>query len=351
MSVHQTQDLQDVIFFQIVDTIKSNNLHFLDELTKKIGDCSNKINYYSNVLRKSLSNQFGIHNLNDEVGKLCAFLFSEGLYYSSYFIYCFASHDHYVNGFSSGFLKHFIYDYWCFSKKEKKFIPINERNIEMLRVLVSYLNPKEIKKITENMYHILNHLSKDHFIVILNQLKKYPDFSIGDITSDFLIELVSRNDGLIHIIIYEILNDNKNQFELSSFEIGIIKINYLIVQALKKLYILYYQISDFDYLKCKDVTETVKKIMHITLNIFKIFGDSEILYIEYIYNSCENITHWEEVINPLKRRIDELNINQSKMDISTTFKTLNSNYIDQVLDDIKNLEINSNNEEEDEMKY
>lgn len=329
------QDLQDAIFFQIIESIKSNDLQNIDDLVKKIGNYSNKIHYYSHTLRDLLSTMFGPHHINDDVGKFCSFLFKNGLTNASYFIYCLASHDHYVNGFSFGFVKHYIHDHWCYSSD--KFLDIKNRDIKKLRELFSLLDMSQISKVTENIHHIIQHLSYDHFKELVSELRNCDDFLISEVTPQFIIELLYHNDEiLIDFVIFEILNENHYQKKkiarhllhkstLDNFEIGLLRINYLLLETMKILYTMYnHYIQNLDFRNADLKLTLAKRLIAVILNIFKDPTPTEQLFIHNFYESLERIKLWTEVVDPLRIKLIEYiddrmdtaeNIDDSKMSV------------------------------------
>lgn len=314
------QDLQDAVFFQIIESIKVNDLQNINELTKRIGDCSNKIQYYSHVLRDLFTTLFGPHHVNDDVGKFCSFLFQNGLSNASYFIYCLASHDHYVNGFSFGFIRNYVYDHWCYlNGTGDKFLELHDRDINKLRELFSMLDTSQITKATENIHHIIHHLSVEQFMEIMMELKNYEDFLISEVTPQFIIELLShKDDKLIEFIIFEILNENHNEKKktakhfshksiLDNFEIGLVRINYILVETLKILYGMYNH-----YLTLKQYPEAERQLLlgrqliSVILNIFENPNHVEKLFICNLYESLEKIKSWNYVIDSLKDKVNEI---------------------------------------------
>ena len=188
-------DEQDIIFIQILENVKIGNNILADQLILKLGDYTNKAEKYSKYTLSVMVNIIGGHHILDQISGFAANLFADKLYTLSYFIYCMASHVNYVNGFSWGFLHHFIRDQWSHTRDNNHdFIPFEKRNIKMLKYLIHGLDKTQHVKFAEHIQELFYHITPKQFVEILDILKDIPEFSLRNGTHELFIELAKTGD-------------------------------------------------------------------------------------------------------------------------------------------------------------
>ena len=319
MSSYAAQDVQDSIFTQILSAIHNGDAYQLEQLSQKLGDYSNKIHLYSNLMRKQFKSIMNNQHLNDEIGTYCANLFQHGFYYSSHLIYCLASHDQYVDGFTWGFLRHFIHNQWCHaSDGSNRVLQPNERDIELLKRVIMGIGQSQVEKVAENIHHIIHHMTKDQFYQVLHQLKHLVGFSLRNSKDDLLIEMAIRqDDGLIEVIVNDILHGNHGhgtpEFtipgteEMDNVEVGFSFLLHVIPQALRKLHLHYEQfLAQGNHQKANEVLEVAHKIIHFALQVCAFSDDMEHGYLSDLWDDLETIHSWDSIVGPIHHKIQEL---------------------------------------------
>uniref|UniRef100_A0A6C0BCS8 Uncharacterized protein n=1 Tax=viral metagenome TaxID=1070528 RepID=A0A6C0BCS8_9ZZZZ len=324
--MNANHDGQDEIFSQIILNIKTSNNHPAEVLSKSLGDYTSKVPKYSQIMRDLMTDIFLIQiKLNDTVGAFCAHLFHEGMYHLSHLIYCLGSHEKYIDGFTWGFLRNFVYNQW--SHSNSKVLSISQRNVDLLKNVVIGIGFSQREKVAENIHQLIGHVSKDQFKIILNQLKQIPGFSLRNSKDDLIVEMISRpDDGLIDIITLDIITGEHchgtpdftipGTEDMSNVEVGLEFMLHVIPQALKKLHILYQEnISNGKITEAEKIYSKAHIIIHFSIRVFSFIEDSSHEYLSKLWNEISTIHSWESISKPIHDAIiHSSNIDEYKND-------------------------------------
>ena len=277
------QDSQDVMFIQILDSVKNGNYSNAEELSNILGDYTNKTMIYSQISRKIMISIVNGINTNKQILSFCSQMYNDGYQNLSVFLYSMSAFDYYVDGFTWEFLEHYITNEWSYKEDYSvdfvrpvhynhfKFVQFEDRSIDNIDFIILNINNSQSSEINKNIHKIIGLVSNEQFLNILTMFSKFIGFNLRNCEPEFIIELAKLDDDiLINNIIYDIVNNNVEHDEIlgtenmGSREVGYEYFLYSIPLALKKLYTE----SNKNTSMTNHIDSLIERILLISIKIF-----------------------------------------------------------------------------------
>ena len=322
MASFTPKDKQDVMFLQILSSLFGGDNFQGENLTLGLGDYSQKIIPYSKMMRNKLELMIKGPHVNNSIGAFCASLFCQGLYHFAHLIYCLGSHDHYVDGFTFGFLYHFIINQWSHSDDiQKRVLNINERDLNILHKVIMGIGESQMVKLAENIHQLVPQISKEQFEVILYELRSTFGFSLRNVKEDLFIELANRiDDGLLSLITNDILSGEHGHGvegftvlgteKMSNLDVGFSFMLYVIPQALKKLHLQFEQsVTLCKNDKANEILDIAHKIVHFAIQVFTHDPDEANNHLTELWHNIDAIHSWDSISKPIYNKYLEMRLN------------------------------------------